>query len=103
MTAHRSQHAQSQLGLAPKQVKNSRLLDEQDLTWLDRASIGGVTGFRRERYLGKRIANSKNVNDLLPAASADSMHVHRSRLHNVKAGRRIAFMKEIFPLLQGSH
>ena len=90
MTAHRTQHPQRELRLTFEQCENAFLLHEQNLGVFQRAGVGGITGRRGQRHLGKRIAGPKNVDHLLLAGGSHAMNIHRPTLHDVKTMRRIS-------------
>jgi hypothetical protein len=53
MAAHRTEHPQREFRLAFEQRENAVLLHKQNLRGFQRAGVGGITGRRRERHLGK--------------------------------------------------
>src|SRR5215472_16166355 len=100
MTAHGTQHAESEFRLTPKQGEDAGLLDQQNLGGLEGAGVGRVTGFGRQRHFGEGLADTEHMNDLLLAGGGDAMNVHRAALDDVKAAGRVPFVKQVVPFLQ---
>src|ERR1017187_8373841 len=100
MGAHRAEHPQRQLGLAPKQSQKPRLLHQQYLRRFEGARVRRVAGRGRQGRLGKRLAGAKDMDDLFLSGGVDAMNVDRALLRNVEALRRSAFSEEIVAFVE---